>query len=101
MWKKFRTYFLYDLFGKLRIEACEDSPIKLNDNTVYLIEDWCITFNCPCGCGEIIQLNSLPDSSPKWTYSIKRNSINILPSIRRVKGCKSHFWIKSGKVRWC
>ena len=101
MWKNLKLYFKYTLFGKLRVERFTDTPFDLDDNTMYLIDEWSIVFKCPCGCEKDIHLNTLKNASPKWSYSIKKNRIDITPSIRRLKGCKSHFWIKKGKVVWC
>jgi hypothetical protein len=57
---------------------------------------------CPCGCGEVILLSLSSSRSPKWKMSLdwlRRPSLS--PSIRRIDGCKSHFWIRSGRVDWC
>ncbi|MEG0619333.1 MAG: DUF6527 family protein [Bacilli bacterium] len=27
--------------------------------------------------------------------------MNLYPSVFLKKGCKSHFWIKNGKIIWC
>ena len=101
MWKKIKTYLRYYFFSKYSISKYDDVPLNTNKYTIYLIEDWSIYFKCPCGCTNGIQLNTLTESSPNWSYRINKNNISIHPSIRRVKGCKSHFWIKKGKVFWC
>ena len=91
--------------GTGRIKYAEDLPEKLSKNQFYVIGDpkdpWLLAFICPCGCQEIIQLSLLTDYRPHWKFSIeKQQRITIKPSIWRKVGCKSHFWISSGKVIW-
>jgi hypothetical protein len=77
-----------------------DIPSTIANRQIYLVGEkniWCILFKCPCGCGELIQLNTLEDEDPLWSYQIK-NGLTIRPSIRRIRGCKSHFLIIRGKV---
>jgi hypothetical protein len=77
-----------------------DIPSAIVDKKIYLVGEkniWCLLFKCPCGCGELIQLNTLDDQGPSWSYQIKGN-LTIRPSIRRIKGCGSHFLIISGRV---
>lgn len=58
--------------------------------------------NCPCGCNEILNLSLMKSHDPHWT--IKIDSLarpTLYPSIWKNDGCKSHFWIKNGKISWC
>ena len=51
---------------------------------------------CACGCGDIIIL----EHNYKW--NIDENTITISPSIGRMTApCKSHYFIRNGKVVWC
>ena len=66
------------------------------DDVVYIDEDT-IWLKCPCGCGEVYQLNSYrtnPKVLPTWKF-IPPNSIS--PSINHTAGCLSHFTITNGK----
>lgn len=59
---------------------------------------------CPCGCNETITLSLMEDTKNSWRLSfsgwpIKR--ISLSPSIWRTKGCRSHFFIRRGRVEWC
>ncbi len=101
MWKRIKINVKYFLFKTYSIQKCSDIPEKINGRVIYLIDDWAIVFKCPCKCGRDIHLNTLPECSPKWVYQIKKRNINIAPSINRKRGCKSHFWIKTGKIFWC
>jgi hypothetical protein len=63
---------------------------------------WAAALLCPCGCGEVIHLNLLEDTSPSWKVRKNRDgSITVMPSIWRTKGCHSHFFIRNGHVDWC
>jgi hypothetical protein len=78
-------------------------PDKLKVSCVYIIGEngniWTIGFVCPCGCGDTIQLNALISVRPRWRVE-KFDPVTIFPSIRRTVGCKSHFFIRRGKVIW-
>lgn len=68
--------------------------IPIDENIQPGVVYWCpddyrIDLVCPCGCNEVITLNTLADTKPCW--SIQGNSIK--PSINRIVGCKSHFTI--------
>lgn len=85
-----------------RIEFGLDIPQRVEDNTVYisgkLNNEWCASFVCPCGCKEVVHLNLLHGTNPRWSYSIAHERISIWPSVRRVVGCHSHYHITDGNV---
>lgn len=87
-------------------EAAVDVPEHPRAGVAYLIGEaghlWFVAFRCPCGCGEIVQLNLLPDARPRW--SVERHpdgTVSIMPSVWRVAGCRSHFFLRRGRVEWC
>jgi hypothetical protein len=85
--------------------AEEDLPEQLRKRFVYVLgsnnDPWALAFMCPCGCNEVIQLNLLKEAKPKWEYEINSaGNITIRPSIWRRTGCKSHFFIKNGRIIW-
>lgn len=64
-------------------------------------ENWSVGFNCPCGCGDIIELLLLPDVDPHWTLTVDNiNRPTLQPSVWKRTGCKSHFWLRQGRVIW-
>lgn len=64
-------------------------------------EDWCIGFKCPCGCGRTIELLVIEEAQPRWDYSLNEKGLPTLhPSVWLKTGCKSHFWLKNGRVFW-
>lgn len=65
-------------------------------------EDWCVGMRCPCGCGDIIELLVTAEAKPRWDISADRERRPTLsPSVWRKTGCRSHFWVRRGRVQWC
>lgn len=90
------------------IKACEvaDLPEKMSVGRVYVVGEngyqWFAALVCPCGCGETLHLNLLPEQRPCWKLELQADrAITITPSIWRTKGCRSHFIIRDGKIIWC
>jgi hypothetical protein len=83
----------------------EELPDPLEAKTVYLQNHqkipWQATFKCPCGCGDTIMLNLTTGYRPRWQFKPDKKTLTISPSIRRTEGCKSHFFLRRGKVEWC
>ena len=89
---------------RLRMVSVEEIPEFLGSKKLYLVgkaSPWLLVLKCPCGCKEKIQLNLLTDDSPSWYVYYQDKSVNVKPSIRRTKGCRSHFWIKKSQIKWC
>lgn len=91
---------------KLMVIEGDSLPVQLPWRSLVLAreddEDWCVGLRCPCGCGYRIELPVIQEASPRWSLSIdSKGSPTVHPSVWLKKGCCSHFWIKSGRVRWC
>ncbi|WP_408306747.1 DUF6527 family protein [Paraburkholderia sediminicola] len=57
---------------------------------------------CPCGCSDAIQLSMIQGQRPRWTLTERNMRCPTLaPSIDRTVGCKSHFFLRRGKIQWC
>ncbi|WP_420496783.1 DUF6527 family protein [Szabonella alba] len=57
---------------------------------------------CPCGCGDIIELLVIAEAKPRWDVGADRERRPTLsPSVWRKTGCRSHFWVRRGRVQWC
>lgn len=90
-----------------KVEIIPDNPNleNLKKDTVYVVGEkrymkWAY-MKCPCGCNEIIMLSLNRNSYPSW--SVKQDSLGratISPSINKLSGCKSHFFVKNGKLIW-
>ena len=85
----------------------EDVPERLRAGDVYLVGEngrfWCVALLCPCQCGEVIQLNLVTGTRPLWTFELEPHTrtITLRPSVWRTAGCRSHFFLRSGRVQWC
>jgi hypothetical protein len=83
----------------------EDVPTKLYKRTVYIVGEnnfyWQMVMLCPCGCNNVLHMNLMEEQSPSWSYSINtERAISIFPSVNRLVGCKSHFFVREGKIIW-
>jgi hypothetical protein len=90
---------------KIKYEFVKDLPNYIKDERIYIIKDGInpdsLAFKCPCGCDSIIFLNLLKDAKPCWKFRItKKGNITISPSVWRKIGCKSHFFIREGRIDW-
>lgn len=108
--------FLRFLLGWLRIISKQGFSTKfvsshpsndaVKNDQIWIIRDRKLMkwgrLRCPCGCEEIILLSLSSSRSPRWQVSLDwLGRPSISPSVRRLDGCRSHFWIRSGKVDWC
>lgn len=90
------------IFRAIRVEEFPDTlePLK-----VYLAGEgenlWAAAMICPCGCGDVIELNLLPQARPRWCAQEHADgTVSLVPSVWRRKGCQSHFVVKHGVIRW-
>jgi hypothetical protein len=91
------------LYGAIDVDEIPDT---LEPRRLYIVgEDgqrWYAVFLCPCGCDTIIHASLLQAIRPSWR--LKRHfagAVSLHPSMWRTKGCRSHFWLRRGKVIWC
>ncbi|MFD0325608.1 DUF6527 family protein [Lysobacter gummosus] len=84
------------------VELPDYIPRKILVRQTLNGRNWMAGLNCPCGCGEVIQLMLLEGMSPRWKLTIdSRNRPTLHPSVWVVKGCRSHFWVRAGRILWC
>jgi len=58
-------------------------------------------FRCPCGCGHVISLSLQKVHNPYWkVHKSDAGRPTVYPSVWQTKGCKSHFWVKDGRIYW-
>ena len=84
----------------------DNLPNKIKKKTLYVVveEDYSeqAAMVCPCGCNNILQMNLLPDERPCWQVQIHPDqTASLHPSVWRKTGCRSHFWFKKGRIKWC
>jgi len=82
-----------------------DEPETLFPNVLYLVgeqEKWAAVLLCPCGCQKLVWLNLLRGHRPRWSVTVSTKGIpTISPSVNRQVGCRSHFFVRSGRIVWC
>jgi hypothetical protein len=108
-WLRLFWQWICSRFGSdLHIHTQEgfDMPSFVARNTLLRLtvkgEDWMAGMNCPCGCGDIIELMLLKGMHPRWEIKVDAlGRPTLSPSVFRTEGCKSHFWIKGGQIVWC
>jgi len=98
------SFFQNRFKKKYRFRNVDDIPKKIDDNTIYIVQEGTepetLVFMCPCGCQQPVLLNLLKDTHPFWTFQIEKRKISLFPSVIRKKGCHSHYCIKNGTVIW-
>lgn len=87
-----------------KFEFVDDVPDQPQFKTVYFVGEkkyyWQSIMLCPCGCKSLLYMNLMQDMNPYWTFKIDKNKISLSPSVDRFVGCKSHFFLKDGKIIW-
>jgi hypothetical protein len=64
-------------------------------------EDWCVGMRCPCGCGQKVELPLVLEATPRWKLRVEPDgSPTLVPSVWLQDGCRSHFFLRRGKVEW-
>lgn len=81
-------------------------PDRVSLETVYItvISGTAITATmlCPCGCASQIDLNLDRHIRPYWSLIVHWNgAVSLSPSVWRTSGCRSHFWLKNGRLHQC
>lgn len=82
------------------------TPREIPDGEMFLVEYkgrryWTV-FRCPCRCGEVVTLMATSDHGPTWRIDQSKEGRPCLrPSVWRMAGCHSHFWVHDGRVYWC
>lgn len=89
-----------------KVIVCAELPEIIDDNIIYIMideDEYCyLMMKCPCGCGADINLSLIKELTPKWIIRPHIDgTISITPSIWRKWKCKSHFFYKRGKTKWC
>jgi hypothetical protein len=80
-------------------EFVEYMPDQLKDEILYVsIPFATVAHKCCCGCGREVVT---PLSPTDWKLIFDGQSVTLDPSIGNWGSpCKSHYWIRNGKVRW-
>ncbi len=56
---------------KLIVFEGDTPPSKINSRNLFIAredgEDWAVAFKCPCGCGDRLELQLVPEVKPNWS----------------------------------
>ena len=104
LWNRCYRWYYRQRYKRLMVKRCSETPDQLLPGICYCLEDagvpWAVTFKCPCGCGQPISLN-LIGGRPVWKATISsQNQIQLHPSVWRTVSCRSHFWVRNGRICW-
>jgi hypothetical protein len=100
--RKQRPAFTY---AKVRIvESMSDVPTEIGWEIFVVRRDslprW-VVLQCPCRCGERLNVNLMRSAKPHWTLSLKRGKASLSPSLWvSTSRCGSHFWLVDNGVFW-
>ena len=80
-------------------EFVEFIPSELKEGVLYVSVQYATAVHkCACGCGNKVVT---PISPADWQLLFDGDSVSLMPSIGNWEfPCRSHYWIKSDKVRW-
>ena len=86
-------------------ETVKEFPDTPEPKRVYLVGDksvpWFAALLCPCGCGAFIRLSLLHNDKPRWRARRHfMGTVTLEPSIWRKEGCRSHFFVRRGRIIW-
>lgn len=89
----------------VEVMALDALPARLPSRKMVLAreddEDWCVVLACPCGCGQRVELPLIREALPRWKLQVDRHGRPTLsPSVWLKAGCRSHFFVRSGKIVW-
>jgi len=81
-------------------EFVNQIPKELKDGVLYVAPHYEVVVHlCMCGCGEKV-ITPLNEYGWRWTFNDGNVSLN--PSVGNFQyNCKSHYFLKNGKVQWC
>tara|TARA_R110002020_G_scaffold69730_9_gene181452 strand:- start:25466 stop:25798 length:333 start_codon:yes stop_codon:yes gene_type:complete len=100
---------LWDRHGparRLLVVQGDSLPDGLPSRDIVLVrddgDDWSVGMRCPCGCGDTIELMVLEEARPRWDITVdSARRPTLHPSVWRKTGCRSHFWLRRGRIHWC
>jgi hypothetical protein len=105
-------HFIRRWFGRLfgrpvlyRSRHVGDAPDVLEPGIVYIVGaddcDWSALMQCPGRCGKMLEMNLLPTATPVWKITEhKDGTASLHPSIWLKTGCRCHFVLRQGNIRW-
>jgi hypothetical protein len=83
----------------IELVRCHYIPKTLEPGFLYVSEEFGAAVHlCACGCGSKV---STPLAPTEWTLHATRSGATLYPSVGNWQfPCKSHYWIRGGKIIW-
>ena len=86
----------------------EEFPRIPAEGTMYVsLKDHLCVYLCPCGCKSIVSIfvklrtDNFDPGKEVWDFSFNMGKPSLSPSINCIDfDCKSHYFIRKGKVEW-
>jgi hypothetical protein len=96
------------LFGRpFLYRSCHvrDAPDALDPGKIYIVGadgyDWSALMRCPGRCGKTLEMNLLPTAEPVWKITEHQDgTASLHPSVWLKTGCRCHFVLRQGHIRW-
>lgn len=84
----------------IKLVEVDSMPRDLEPNTLYYLERFGTASHlCACGCGAKIRT---PIDVNEWSIVKTEQGPTLHPSVGNwQKECKSHYYIRKGKIVWC
>lgn len=108
MRRSFFRWFIQKYNGKknYKYRLVHELPETLESNIIYIEANlnvpWQLVMVCPCGCKKNLHMNLIEAYHPFWKYHFdKKKRITLSPSVHRMVGCRSHFFVRKGTIVWC
>lgn len=75
-------------------------PDELQEGVLYIAPHFnCALHKCMCGCRETV---CTPLDENQWKWIFDGYNASLSPSIGNFQqSCKSHYFMRKGKVIWC
>lgn len=85
--------------GFLRPEFVESFPAPMEEGVLYVSIAYSTCGHlCCCGCGQEV---ITPLSPAQWSFTYDGENVSLTPSVGNwALSCRSHYWIRKGKVQW-
>jgi len=81
---------------RLELEEVDTIPAELEPGLLYVSNEYGVAIHlCACGCGNQAVTSLWPG---EWTLT---EGPTLSPSIEQRFACRSHYFIRGGKVEWC
>lgn len=101
VWKKLRRRKCLEKV--IWVESRGDLPSHLGAR-IYVVGNekpkW-VVLDCPCRCGERIDVNLMVARLPAWEFSAMDGMVTLWPSLwMPQEQCGSHFWIENNRITW-